>query len=177
MSNVALVQAATSAMKMRRPRRFSLAVGLVILVLMLLLSLFPGFFAPYDPLVFDYQHLSAAPTLAHPFGTDNFGRDVLSRVIWATRVDLQIALFCTLFPLIFGTIIGALIGFYGGWLDAVFGRLVYLSSLRTQDSGLYEHHGLAQMFGAEQTAETLRRRGQGDHPPGLHPEAPRRGKG
>jgi peptide/nickel transport system permease protein len=111
---------------MRRPRRFSLAVGLVILVLMLLLSLFPGFFAPYDPLVFDYQHLSAAPTLAHPFGTDNFGRDVLSRVIWATRVDLQIALFCTLFPLTFGTIIGALIGFYGGWLDAVFGRLVDL---------------------------------------------------
>jgi peptide/nickel transport system permease protein len=66
------------------------------------------------------------PTLAHLFGTDNFGRDVLSRVIWATRVDMQIALFCTIFPLIFGTIVGALAGYYGGWLDTIFGRLVDL---------------------------------------------------
>ena len=43
---------------------------------------------------------------AHPFGTDNFGRDMLSRVIWATRVDMQIAIFSTLFPLIFGTLVG-----------------------------------------------------------------------
>ncbi len=126
MSNLALIQTVTGAMRMRRARRYSLRVGLGILLVFLLLSLFPGFFAPYDPIAFDYQHLSAPPSWAHPFGTDNFGRDVLSRVIWATRIDLQIALFCTLFPLIFGTIVGALIGFYGGWLDAVFGRLVDL---------------------------------------------------
>ena len=107
-------------------RRVSLGIGIVILAMFVLFSLVPGFVAPYDPIAFDYQHLSAAPSLAHWFGTDNFGRDVLSRVIWASRIDLQIALFCTLFPLIFGTIVGALIGFYGGWLDAVFGRLVDL---------------------------------------------------
>ena len=107
-------------------RRLSLGIGVALLAMFVLFSLFPGFVAPYDPIVFDYQHLSAPPSLAHWFGTDNFGRDVLSRVIWASRVDLQIALFCTLFPLIFGTIVGALIGFYGGWLDAVFGRLVDL---------------------------------------------------
>jgi peptide/nickel transport system permease protein len=107
-------------------RRMSLGIGTILLTMFVLFSLFPGYIAPYDPIAFDYQHLSAPPSLAHWFGTDNFGRDVLSRVIWASRIDLQIALFCTLFPLIFGTIVGALIGFYGGWLDAVFGRLVDL---------------------------------------------------
>jgi peptide/nickel transport system permease protein len=123
---MSLTLAVSSVLRTRRARRFSLRIGLGILLVFLLFSLFPGFFAPYDPIAFDYQHLSAPPSWAHPFGTDNFGRDVLSRVIWATRIDLQIALFCTLFPLIFGTFIGALIGFYGGWLDAVFGRLVDL---------------------------------------------------
>jgi peptide/nickel transport system permease protein len=118
--------AVSAAVGGAKRRRLPLMVGLAILTMMLLFSFFPGFFAPYDPLAFDYTQLSAAPTLAHPFGTDNFGRDVLSRVIWATRVDMQIAFFCTIFPLIFGSFIGALTGFYGGWLDAVFGRLVDL---------------------------------------------------
>ena len=124
--SITLIQVATSAFRSRRGGRLSLYIGLAILLMFLLFSLFPGLFAPYDPLAFDYENLSAAPSLAHPFGTDNFGRDVLSRVIWATRIDLQIALFCTLFPLIFGTVNGALTGFYGGWLDVVFGRLVDL---------------------------------------------------
>jgi peptide/nickel transport system permease protein len=52
---------------------------------------------------------------------------VLSRVIWATCVDMQIAIFSTMFPLVFGTLVGTLTGYYGGWLDAVFGRLVDLT--------------------------------------------------
>jgi len=124
--SLAQIQAVTTVLRVRRGRRLSLVVGLAILLALLLLSLFPGVFAPYDPLAFDYDHLSAPPSLAHPFGTDNFGRDVLSRVIWATRIDMQIALFCTIFPLVFGTVVGALTGFYGGWLDTVFGRLVDL---------------------------------------------------
>jgi peptide/nickel transport system permease protein len=75
----------------------------------------------------DYNALLQPPSAAHPFGTDNFGRDVLSRVIWATRVDMQIAIFSTMFPLVFGTLVGTLTGYYGGWLDAVFGRLVDLT--------------------------------------------------
>lgn len=115
-----------SAAGIGRRRRLPLLIGSGILFIFLLFSLFPGVFAPYDPLAFNYTLLSHPPSLSHPFGTDNFGRDVLSRTIWATRVDMQIAIFCTIFPLIFGSIVGALIGFYGGWLDAVFGRLVDL---------------------------------------------------
>jgi peptide/nickel transport system permease protein len=107
-------------------RRVSFAIGIVLVSAFILMAFLPGFMAPYDPLAFDMQAIMHAPDLAHPFGTDNFGRDNLSRTIWATRVDMQIAIFSTLFPLLFGTLIGALTGYYGGWLDTIFGRLVDL---------------------------------------------------
>ena len=50
----------------------------------------PGWIAPYPPDAFDYRALLQSPSAAHPFGTDNFGRDILSRTIWAARIDLQI---------------------------------------------------------------------------------------
>jgi peptide/nickel transport system permease protein len=84
----------------------------------------PGLVAPYDPLAFDYTAFLQGPSAAHWFGTDNFGRDMLSRVIWAYQIDLQIALFATVFPLIIGSAIGLVVGWYGGWLDVLFGRLV-----------------------------------------------------
>ena len=119
--------AAVAAPRRSVRRRVSLHVGGAILLLMVLLALFPGAFAPYDPLAFDYTAIMHPPSAAHPFGTDNFGRDVLSRVIWAARIDMQIAIFSTIFPLVFGTFVGALTGYRGGWLDAVFGRLVDLT--------------------------------------------------
>jgi peptide/nickel transport system permease protein len=106
--------------------RWTLVVGATMLGLLILIAIAPGTVSPYDPLAFDYQAIMQPPSAAHLFGTDNFGRDVLSRTIWATRVDIQIAIFSTLLPLVFGTIIGTLTGYYGGWLDAIFGRLVDL---------------------------------------------------
>ena len=113
----------------RRPRlRFkgSLVVGLVLLGAFLLAAAAPGWLAPYDPLAFDMTAILKPPSALHPFGTDNFGRDILSRLIWAAHIDLAIALCTTVFPVIFGTIIGALVGYYGGWLDMLFGRIVDL---------------------------------------------------
>ena len=108
----------------RRPAGPRFWTGLVILGLSLLLAIVPGLIAPYEPTAFDYHALLQAPSLAHPFGTDNFGRDILSRVIWAYRVDMQIALFTTLFPVVFGTLTGALVGYYGGIWEPIFGRIV-----------------------------------------------------
>jgi peptide/nickel transport system permease protein len=108
-----------------RPR-WTLAVGAAMLGVLILIAIAPGVVSPYDPLAFDYQAIMQPPSAAHWFGTDNFGRDILSRTIWATRIDIQIAIFSTLFPLVFGTIVGTLTGYYGGWLDAIFGRLVDL---------------------------------------------------
>ncbi len=106
----------------RLPRAF--LFGAAILLASVVIATFPAVFAPYDPLLMDYVNLLAPPSAAHPFGTDNFGRDVLSRVIHAYTIDMQIALFATLFPFIFGTIVGAIVGYVGGVTESIFGRVV-----------------------------------------------------
>lgn len=106
--------------------QFAPLLGATIVLLLLACAIVPQWIAPYDPLKFDYHATLRAPSWAHLFGTDNFGRDILSRVIWATRVDMQIALFATLFPMVFGTIVGCLVGYFGGMADALFRRLVNL---------------------------------------------------
>lgn len=106
----------------RFPRAFTF--GAAILIASVVVAAIPSAFAPYDPLTMDYANLLAPPSVAHPFGTDNFGRDVLSRVIHAYTIDMQIALFATLFPFVFGTIVGAIVGYVGGATEAVFGRVV-----------------------------------------------------
>jgi peptide/nickel transport system permease protein len=110
----------------RRPRRLSVSflLGLAITGVFVIAALLPDWLAPFDPVAMDYDNLQVGPSLQHLLGTDNLGRDVLSRVIWATQVDLEIALFCTLGPVLFGTIVGALVGYYGGIADAIFGRIV-----------------------------------------------------
>ena len=109
--------------RLRRPPA-ALAAGALLLLAILACALAPGLIAPYDPLAFDYGALLQEPSVAHPFGTDQFGRDILSRTIAASTIDLQIALFATVGPLLIGSTIGLLVGFYGGWADIVFGRLV-----------------------------------------------------
>jgi peptide/nickel transport system permease protein len=103
-----------------------LIAGSAILVALIACAMVPDWIAPYPPDAFDYHALLQPPTAAHPFGTDNFGRDILSRTIWAARIDLQIAIFGTLFPAVFGTFVGALIGYAGGLADTLFRRLVDL---------------------------------------------------
>jgi peptide/nickel transport system permease protein len=103
-----------------------LIAGAALLLALMACAVVPQWIAPYPPDAFDYRALLQQPSPAHPFGTDNFGRDVLSRTIWAARIDLQIAIFGTLFPAVFGTFVGALIGYTGGLIDTLFRRLVDL---------------------------------------------------
>ena len=80
--------------------------------------------APFDPLE---QNLSATllpPGGAHLLGTDNFGRDILSRIIWGTHLDLQMGVFGVLFPFIIGTAIGATAGYFGSVVDMLLMRLL-----------------------------------------------------
>lgn len=115
----------SGALRVRTPRLPATFVGgVAILGVSTLIALAPDLFTPYNPLAFDYQAILEAPSLAHPFGTDSFGRDVLSRVISAYSVDMRMAVLATISPFIFGTIVGALVGYYGGVADAIFGRIV-----------------------------------------------------
>lgn len=88
------------------------------------LAIFGPMLAPYDPLYNDYQSAVQPPSWAHLFGTDKFGRDQLSRVLYAARIDMSIGIITTLFPLLIGVVVGSLAGYYGGVVDALFMRIV-----------------------------------------------------
>ncbi len=105
-------------------RRLTLVVGIAILTFFLFLSVAGPLVAPYDPIFQDAAARLQPPSLAHLLGTDNFGRDILSRVIWGAQIDLQIAVIGVLFPFLIGTTVGTIAGFFGGIIDAVFMRLV-----------------------------------------------------
>ncbi|KPH06691.1 ABC transporter permease (plasmid) [Rhizobium acidisoli] len=105
-------------------RRPMLAVGAGLLLFFVLLAIAAPVIAPYDPILQNAEVRLQAPSLLHPFGTDNFGRDILSRVIWGARLDLQMALIGIIFPFLIGTTVGTVAGFFGGIVDALFMRLV-----------------------------------------------------
>jgi len=108
----------------RRAIRPGTLLGLLIVGAMLFAAIFPEIASPMDPLAFDYTALLQPPSLKHPFGTDQFGRDILSRTITAARIDLQIAIFGTVPALLIGVAVGTLAGYFGGIADIIFGRIV-----------------------------------------------------
>ncbi|NWA11229.1 ABC transporter permease [Pseudomonas gingeri] len=104
--------------------RLAMYLGLAILGGWLVLALFAPWIAPYDPILQNTDVRLLAPSAAHPFGTDHFGRDVLSRVIWGGRVDLQLSVLGVIFPFLIGTVVGALSGYIGGRFDTLCMRLI-----------------------------------------------------
>ncbi|SCC08805.1 ABC transporter permease [Kosakonia oryziphila] len=106
------------------PRQHALRAGVVIVGLWLFIALFAPWLAPFDPITQDATSSLLSPGGAHLFGTDNFGRDIFSRVLWGARVDLQICLLGVIFPFFLGTTLGALSGYLGGVVDAAIMRLI-----------------------------------------------------
>lgn len=91
--------------------------------LIVLLALVGPWLAPYDPLATDAVNALQPPSWTHPFGTDHLGRDVLSRVIVATRLDLGIAVSAVALSFVIGSTLGCSAGFWGGWTDRIVGRI------------------------------------------------------
>jgi len=103
---------------LRRLVRNRLAVaGAVVVLLLGLIAVFAPAIAPYDPAKQDYALISASPSGAHPFGTDQLGRDVLSRLVWGARISMSVGVFTQLIVLAIGLSIGALAGMFGGRTD------------------------------------------------------------
>ena len=102
----------------------SLLAGGAMLLLLGSAVLLAPWLVPYDPNGQNFDLLLQAPSPAHPFGTDNFGRDVLTRVLYGAGIDLRIGVLAVIFPFVFGSIAGAVAGYSGGWLDAVVMRTV-----------------------------------------------------
>lgn len=99
-------------------------LGLGIVAALITAALLAPFIAPYDPLRIDVRAVLSPPSAGHPFGTDELGRDVLSRMIWGSRISLKVGFLAVGISLLIGTAIGAAAGFYGGRVDPVLMRFV-----------------------------------------------------
>jgi peptide/nickel transport system permease protein len=100
------------------------AIGGVIILLMVLTATFAESLATHDPIRTDHEHTLARPDRTHPFGTDNLGRDIYSRIMYGARVSLAVGIASTLLGAVFGGIIGVVSGYFGGWLDLLTQRFM-----------------------------------------------------
>jgi peptide/nickel transport system permease protein len=107
----------------RLARRRGAMVALGVVVFFVLLAVLAPEVAPYDPLATSWSAIRKAPSAAHWFGTDEIGRDVLSRVVWGTRASLLAGVVSVSISLAFGVPIGLLAGYAGGWADALISRM------------------------------------------------------
>ena len=98
-------------------------VGAIVLGILILAVVF-AHLSPYDPEMSDIKNRYQAPSLAHPFGTDGLGRDVLTRALYGGRVSMSVGLMVVGITLTIGVPIGCIAGFYGGWIDNILMRII-----------------------------------------------------
>lgn len=120
------------AQKMRRPlaefwRRFKkqkvALVAFVFIIALVLAAILAPVLAPYDPSTPDYNAVLQGPSAGHWAGTDAYGRDIFSRIIWGARISLAVGFLSVTLGALFGVTLGIVSGFYGGWVDSVIMRL------------------------------------------------------
>lgn len=123
---------ASATFPLRRPSRALRAfvrnplalVGAVLILVFVVVAVAAPWVAPYDPLGLDLLVPFEPPSRTHPLGTDNFGRDTLSRLIYGSRISLLVGIVVVGIASLLGTLLGLVAGFYGGWLDALIMRAV-----------------------------------------------------
>ncbi len=96
----------------------------ITILLLITVSILAPFLSPYDPTSIDVHNVLSPPDKKHLLGTDELGRDLLSRIIWGSRVSLKVGFVAVGIAILIGIIVGALAGFYGGWTDAILMRFV-----------------------------------------------------
>lgn len=112
---------------LKRARRLNLVIGGSLVALLLAISVINLFYTPYGPLDVNIHTRYAPPSLQHWFGTDEFGRDVFSRIVAGAGVSMTVSICSVLFALSAGTVIGTVSGFFGGWLDRIV--MVFIDAL------------------------------------------------
>jgi len=112
-------QSLTAAALRRLFRKPSAMVSLAALLTLILLAIFAEVIAPYDPLEMGTGAALGAPGPGHWFGTDLFGRDLLSRTIYGGRISLMVGIAAVIISSLIGVTLGLIAGYYGGWLDMV----------------------------------------------------------
>ena len=117
----------TWAIAVRRFRKHKLAMTcLVIIVLLILMALLAPFVSPHDPNAQDLGAFYATPSAQFPFGKDDLGRDILSRIIWGSRISLLVGFSVAALSILIGILMGVAAGFYGGRTDYLISRFIEL---------------------------------------------------
>lgn len=98
--------------------------GLIIILILASSALFAPLISPYEPTKIDVYNVLSPPSISHPLGTDELGRDLLSRMIWGSRASLKVGFIAVGIAIFIGTIVGAIAGFYGGRTDSILMRFV-----------------------------------------------------
>lgn len=108
-------------------RHKTFVLGIILVAFILIVAAIAPSLSPFDPVETNYNAMLAPPGGEHLMGTDKFGRDIFSRVIVGSRIDISIGLVCVFFPFIFGCVVGAISGYFGGVVDAILMRIVDIS--------------------------------------------------
>lgn len=111
-------------LKRQARREPGLVIGLLLLIVLAGVALFPWLFTSASPFAVDIPNAMQPPSAAHPFGTDDVGRDVFARVLYGTRITLSICAGSLLISALLGSFLGLVSGFFGRWPDQVLGRLI-----------------------------------------------------
>ncbi|MBI5408453.1 MAG: ABC transporter permease [Nitrospirae bacterium] len=106
-----------------KKNKLAIAGGIVVLLLFII-ALSADFISPHDPSDIDRKHILEAPGAAHPLGTDDLGRDVLSRMIYGSRISLAVGFVAVGIATFIGMIFGAISGYYGKWTDRIIMRII-----------------------------------------------------
>lgn len=103
--------------------RPSAVLGLIVIVLFIIMAVFAPLIAPYDPVATSWSAVRKAPSAAHWFGTDDLGRDIMSRIIYGTRASLSAGVISVSIAVVIGVPLGLLAGYIGGFIDALISRI------------------------------------------------------
>jgi peptide/nickel transport system permease protein len=98
--------------------------GSFIVVIFFVVSIFAPLLSPHDPGEINLQNVLAPPSADNPLGTDELGRDVLSRMVWGSRISLKVGFVSTGIAILIGIVLGAVAGYYGRWVDSLIMRTV-----------------------------------------------------
>ena len=98
-------------------KRKTAVVAFIVMVLLLILAIVGPYIAPYPAEAYDYDNILAGPSAKHLFGTDQFGRDILSRIMAGAPLTLGVALSSVIVGAALGTVLGLFAGYYGGWIE------------------------------------------------------------
>jgi peptide/nickel transport system permease protein len=99
-------------------------LGALLVAILVLMGVFGRLLAPYNPVTQDLINVLAPPTESHWLGTDELGRDILSRLLWGSAISLQVGVTSVLVAAIPGVIVGMIVAYRGGWLDSVVMRIL-----------------------------------------------------